>query len=179
MALSGVLDNVTLSKRVLSGTLNDITLSIAPNYKTAILEGVTLSKLLIRAVLEGVTLSTAPPIYPVEDYLSFPTILSGSLADYLMEVYYHIVDGDSFGVMNDPESTRVNRLVGRYTFRVDFSDGSQIVTNTYYEFLYEFVTQVAAGKRLIGDNDIERHMSLSRYLPSTFNPEWQLAVALN
>lgn len=178
MSLSAQLDNVTLSRIVVSAYLNNITLSVAPSNREAILNNVTLSRGVYQAFLEGVTLSTAPIITPITEYLGFPTILSGSLADYLMEVYYHIVDGKSYGVMVDPESVRVNRLIGRYTFRVVFDDGAEIVTNTYYEFLYEFVISVANGKRLKGDNDIERHMSLAQYLPSTFNPEWLLAVAL-
>ena len=178
MPLSVQLDNVTLSRLIATAYLNDVILNVAPSNREALLTGVTLSSRAYQALLDGVSLSTAPIISPVTEYLMFPTILSGSLADYLMEVYYHVVDGKSYGVMLDPETVRVNRLIGRYTFRVVFEDESEIVTNTYYEFLFEFVTEVANGKRLKGNNDIERHMSLSRYLPSTFNPEWLLAVAL-
>ena len=173
-----VLDGVTLSQAPPSAILYNVTLSEVPQTKVAVLDGVTLSRAILSATLEGVTLSEAPIISPVTGYISFDYILTGSLADNLMEIYYEVVDGHSYGVISDPEMLRVNRLVGRGLFEVEFDDGYRISTSTYYEFLYEFVTNVAAGRRLPGENDIERSMHLSKSLPSTFNPNWLLAAEL-
>ena len=173
-----ILEGVVLSQASPSAILYNVVLSSAPQVKTATLDDVTLSRAVLSATLEGVTLSLAPIITPVTGYISFDYILTGSLADNLMEIYYEVVDGKSYGVISDPESLRVNRSTGRYLFKVEFSDSTVIQAAEWYEFLYLFVTSVAAGKRLEGDTDIERSMHLSKSLPATFNPNWLLAAEL-
>lgn len=173
-----VLDNVTLSIVPRLAILNNVTLSLAPHNKMASLDGITLSRKPRFAILSNVTLSRAPEITPITEYLKLNYILSGSLADNLMEVYYNVVDGYSFGNKLDPEVVRVNRDLGRYVFKVVFSDETVLIKETYYEFVYYFIQEVSNGKRLKGNNDIERHMSLSKYLPATFNPNWLLPVAI-
>lgn len=168
------INNITLSPESSNiAILNNVTLS----SHGAILDNVTLSpESSYIAILNNVTLSRSPDTLPNLDYISFNYILTGSLADNLMEIYYEVVAGNSYGVVSDPESLRVNRLVGRSLFQVEFSDGSRIKSNEWYEFLYLFITNVSNGKRLVGNNDIERSMHLSKSLPSTFNPNWLLAA---
>ena len=173
-----ILSNVTLSVVPRRSILDNITLSVAPSSKVAYLDNIKLSHRPLIAIFDNVTLSVAPPITPITGYLSFSHILTGSLADNLMEIYYPIVQGYSYGNLLDPEVVRVNRLLGRYNFKVVFSDETVLERETYYEFVYYFVEAVASGKRLKGSNDVERHMSLAKHLPSTFNPNWSLPVAI-
>lgn len=111
-------------------------------------------------------------------YLSFDNVLTGHLADNLMEIYNDIVGGQTYLVEADPELVRSNNLTGRGYYEMRFSDGYKIQTFTYYDFLLEFVNKVVEGKRLPGSTNKERAMHLARSLPLTFNPNWLLSVEL-